>query len=489
MSWVKFFVAFLISIMIPLRVVSLDSSSENVLNDVMISGHEYQTRWAVLIAGSAYYLNYRHQADVCHAYQILKKGGLKDENIIVFMYDDIAFNPNNPRPGVIINKPYGPNVYPGVPKDYTGKHVTSENLYAVILGNKSAVTGGSGKVLDSGPNDHIFIYYADHGAPGMLGMPGELDVVYANDLVHVLKKKHENKAYRKMVIYIEACESGSIFDGLLPKNINIYATTASNPRESSYATYCPDDDFSSPLSEYDTCLGDLYSISWLEHCDKANLREETLQHQYKVVRRRTINSNFGEGSSHVMEYGNMHQRNDVIECYMGSNPINDNFTYDINHVVPPSPRSQYTTTTLSSTTHHPLINAHHDQRDTIIHHFSHKLRKAPSGSREKRELQKQLDEEINGRKVTDYRIYEIGKLLFGSQKNSSLILNHVRSPGQPLVDDWDCLKLHVKTYEKHCGRLTIYGRKYTRAFANMCNAGISTDQFVAALIPTCSTKI
>lgn len=56
------------------------------------------------------------QADVCHAYQILKKGGLKDENIIIFMYDDIAFNPENPRPGVIINKPNGRDVYKGVPK-------------------------------------------------------------------------------------------------------------------------------------------------------------------------------------------------------------------------------------------------------------------------------------------------------------------------------------------------------------------------------------
>ena len=59
------------------------------------------------------------QADVCHAYQILKKGGLKDENIIVFMYDDIAFNDNNPRPGVIINKPNGGDVYAGVPKVFS----------------------------------------------------------------------------------------------------------------------------------------------------------------------------------------------------------------------------------------------------------------------------------------------------------------------------------------------------------------------------------
>lgn len=54
-------------------------------------------------------------------------------------------------------------------QDYTGKQVTSKNLYAVLLGIKSAVTGGSGKVIDSKPNDRIFIYYSDHGGPGVLG--------------------------------------------------------------------------------------------------------------------------------------------------------------------------------------------------------------------------------------------------------------------------------------------------------------------------------
>lgn len=56
------------------------------------------------------------QADVCHAYQILKRGGLKDENIVVFMYDDIAKSELNPRPGIIINHPNGSDVYAGVPK-------------------------------------------------------------------------------------------------------------------------------------------------------------------------------------------------------------------------------------------------------------------------------------------------------------------------------------------------------------------------------------
>ena len=41
--------------------------------------------WVVLAAGSDGYYNYRHQADVCHAYQVLKAHGVPDENIIVFM--------------------------------------------------------------------------------------------------------------------------------------------------------------------------------------------------------------------------------------------------------------------------------------------------------------------------------------------------------------------------------------------------------------------
>ncbi|CAL8133038.1 unnamed protein product [Prunus armeniaca] len=50
------------------------------------------------------------QANICHAYQILKKGGLKDENIIVFMYDDIAHASKT----LIINKPKGHDVYKGI---------------------------------------------------------------------------------------------------------------------------------------------------------------------------------------------------------------------------------------------------------------------------------------------------------------------------------------------------------------------------------------
>jgi legumain len=49
---------------------------------------------------------------------------------------------------------------------------------------------------------------------------------------------NSKKMYRKMVIYIEACHSASLFEGLLPNDIGIYAVVAANATQSSWGTYC-----------------------------------------------------------------------------------------------------------------------------------------------------------------------------------------------------------------------------------------------------------
>lgn len=56
-------------------------------------GFSSAANYAVVVAGSNGYYNYRHQADACHAYQVLHKHGIPDENIVVMMYDDIAQSP------------------------------------------------------------------------------------------------------------------------------------------------------------------------------------------------------------------------------------------------------------------------------------------------------------------------------------------------------------------------------------------------------------
>lgn len=110
--------------------------------------------WAVLIAGSNGWYNYRHQADVFHAYQVITEKGVKPKNIITFAYDDIASYSRNPFPGKVFNKPTyddeGVDVYEGVQIDYRGGDVTPENFLAVLEGNKSSLNGvGSGRVLET----------------------------------------------------------------------------------------------------------------------------------------------------------------------------------------------------------------------------------------------------------------------------------------------------------------------------------------------------
>ena len=56
----------------------------------------------------------------CQCCKIVSNHGIPDENIVVMMFDDIANSEENPIPGKIFNRPHGPDVYAGVPKDYTG---------------------------------------------------------------------------------------------------------------------------------------------------------------------------------------------------------------------------------------------------------------------------------------------------------------------------------------------------------------------------------
>ena len=50
------------------------------------------------------------------AYQVLKRGGLSDDHIVVMHADDLAHDIQNPHAGKLFNKPGGPDVYVGLPK-------------------------------------------------------------------------------------------------------------------------------------------------------------------------------------------------------------------------------------------------------------------------------------------------------------------------------------------------------------------------------------
>ena len=52
---------------------------------------------------------------------------------------------------------------------------------------------GSGRVLSSNASDNVFLYFADHGGPGILGFPHEY--LYASDLQAALNTMYSNKMF------------------------------------------------------------------------------------------------------------------------------------------------------------------------------------------------------------------------------------------------------------------------------------------------------
>lgn len=246
--------------------------------------------WAIIVAGSRGFGNYRHQADACHAYQILKKAGIPEDQIIHINYDDVANNTENKQRGTLYNKPTpkgtpGVNVYEGCKIDYKGKDATAENLMNIFKGDPTT-TGG--KTLKSDQNSKIFFTFFDHGGPGLVAMPvGKY--LYADELFKTVTYMNGNAMYKEMTMYMEACEGGSMFEGFDYKDLNVYALSATNSKVSSWGTYCRPNDVVDGVS-IGSCLGDLFSVNWMEDTDAHSNMKETLKTQYTTVKKETTKS-------------------------------------------------------------------------------------------------------------------------------------------------------------------------------------------------------
>jgi len=103
------------------------------------------------------------------------------------------------------------------------------------------------------------------------------DYMYADQMNAAIKTAHDKKLFGQMAIYFESCESGSMFENLLKPEWGVYAMSATNSEEGSWAAYCPPSDMIDQV-EMNTCLGDWFSARWMEDSDRVHpLNSETLK--------------------------------------------------------------------------------------------------------------------------------------------------------------------------------------------------------------------
>ncbi|KAK5972814.1 Legumain-protease-precursor [Trichostrongylus colubriformis] len=260
--------------------------------------------YALLVAGSNGFSNYRHQADVAHAYHILIGHGVPADNIVTMMYDDVAHDPKNPQPGELHNSPDGPDYRKGMKVDYRTTSVNKVVFQAVLSGDDVIARAfpGSGRVLRSTKEDNVFIYYTDHGAYNVLGMPNGSPIT-RSDLAAYIKHARSVGKFHKLSVYIEACESGSMLMGMENDNV-VNGLTASNSSENSYACNCAKG----------ICYADLFSYKWMTNSEQHNLLDLSITQQYTEVKSQVK-------SSTVQMFGSNSITRDPVGYFQGTSSV------------------------------------------------------------------------------------------------------------------------------------------------------------------------
>jgi len=196
--------------------------------DKGVTYEDLQDRYAVVMATSTGWDNYRHQADALDIYRMLKNAGYPDDHIVLITEDDLARNPENPHPGVVHVLPDGENLYQGVVNDYKISQLTPEDLGNILSGT---VTERTPEVVHGSKNTNVLFFWSGHGLDDNL-MAWADDSVTSGQIRSMLEGAQEN--YRKLLFVMESCYSGSVgeyctgFPGLL-------TLTACSPGEKSHA--------------------------------------------------------------------------------------------------------------------------------------------------------------------------------------------------------------------------------------------------------------
>lgn len=164
-------------------------------------------RWALLVATSSGWSNYRHQADVLNMYQILKRHGYKDNRIVLIIEDDIAHHTKNPQPGVVQVRIGGENVYDKVEVDYRTSQLEPEDIRKILCGERSERLP---QVIEADKDDNILVFWSGHGRSEQLQWLNKYRGFTYDMAKETFIEMNRNERYRKMLWLIETCYSGSV---------------------------------------------------------------------------------------------------------------------------------------------------------------------------------------------------------------------------------------------------------------------------------------
>jgi len=236
----------------------------------------------------------------------------------------------------------------------------------------------------------------------------------------------------------------------------VFAVTAANARESSWGFYCAPHDTVHGKS-IGSCLGDEFSIRWMEDADVANFTSESVNQQVSKVTSEVK-------KSHVSKFGDSrHIGGEVIGDFLG--------------------------TVVSGTKNASVVNSLDfsnsavNSRDVEVHLAYYELHHADT-IQKRRGAEQKLASVLARRAAVDEKFFKIATVAMNGNKAKAQAM--VDGPVESL--NVDC---HVQSLEitaNRCGSFNDYSMRHSRLFANLCDS-VAVAQIETAVRQVCGGEV
>mmetsp|Transcript_16992 Transcript_16992/g.19643 ORF Transcript_16992/g.19643 Transcript_16992/m.19643 type:complete len:355 (+) Transcript_16992:40-1104(+) len=234
-----------VSITLHVLIVILRLSSHSSVAAEARKSTNHKSNVAILVSSSTFFHNYRHTTNTLAMYQALKKhGGFTDDNIILFLADEVACNARNPFKNTVY--PYSDhelNLYDeDVEVDYIGSDVTVENLWRVLLGRHDTYTPSNQRLLLKDiENTNLFLYITGHGGDNFFKFRDQEDFS-TEDLRGAFDQLQIMQRFNSVLFVADTCQAFTLAPNTPEMNNNsdlflknVYSIGTSLKGESSYA--------------------------------------------------------------------------------------------------------------------------------------------------------------------------------------------------------------------------------------------------------------
>ncbi|TPP57634.1 Legumain like [Fasciola gigantica] len=302
----------------------------------------------------------------------------------------------------------------------------------------------------------------------------------------------EHKMFNKMLFYVDASYSASMFTETLPNNISVLAMTATNEHETNYAIFCDD-------PEVKSCMADEFSYQWIADIEKNELSKRTIEDHFMAVKGAVNHSHvslFGDmriSKLPLSEFFSKGDKNDFHEIsthsftmmrknHTTSNPILFSTSQICLQIIYDEPSTKtYSITMGNETLVRQSMQMQDESKATQAHLIS--LTKQLRGSKSPRQV------ELAHRRLN--RALELSKM---ARETMDEIVNAVTTNGPPNGKHNDkhayveCYRTAYKQYENKC--LSIYQvpevSNELEKLDRLCEQGYDAKVIEQAIFATCA---